>query len=108
MINVKLFIKNKNVIGFELSGHARYRKFGKDIVCSAVSLLSINTVNAIETMTEDLFECNVREKDGYLYLMMKSDISEQSQLLLNTFKLGVMNVQDEYGQKYINVEIKEV
>ena len=34
--------------GFDMSGHAGYDDIGKDIVCAAVSVLVINTLNSIE------------------------------------------------------------
>lgn len=37
--------------GFDMSGHAGYDDIGKDIVCAAVSVLVINTLNSIERFT---------------------------------------------------------
>ena len=34
--------------GFKLEGHAGSGEYGKDIVCAAISILSINTVNSLE------------------------------------------------------------
>ena len=49
MINVSLFEdSNKNVVGFEVSGHAEYADPGMDIVCSAVSALTITVINSVE------------------------------------------------------------
>lgn len=33
-----------------VTGHANFQEYGKDIVCAAVSAISIGMVNAIETM----------------------------------------------------------
>ena len=38
--------------GFDMSGHAGYDDIGKDIVCAAVSVLVINTLNSIERFTD--------------------------------------------------------
>ena len=35
------------IIGFKLTGHADSSPYGSDIVCSAVSALSISTVNGL-------------------------------------------------------------
>ena len=40
-------------IGFETSGHADYADEGYDIICAAVSALTVNAVNSVETFTED-------------------------------------------------------
>ena len=34
--------------GFVVSGHAGFAKAGKDIICSAVSVLTVTTVNALD------------------------------------------------------------
>ena len=43
--------------GFDMSGHAGYDDIGKDIVCAAVSVLVINTLNSIERFTDDKTSC---------------------------------------------------
>ena len=45
--------KNGIYKGFELSGHAGYAKNGADIVCAAISMLTTNTINSIETFTDE-------------------------------------------------------
>ena len=58
--------QNKNGIykGFELSGHAGYAKSGADIVCAAISMLTTNTINSIETFTDDFFSYEENEETG--------------------------------------------
>ena len=36
--------------GFDMSGHAGYDDIGKDIVCAAVSVLVINTLNSMSVL----------------------------------------------------------
>ena len=43
---------NGEVLGFKTYGHSGYADEGSDIVCSAISLLVINTINAIDTFTD--------------------------------------------------------
>ena len=40
-------------VGFRAYGHAGYDDEGYDIVCAAISVLTINTMNAIEAFTEE-------------------------------------------------------
>ena len=47
MIKAKVFWQGKRLIGFDLKGHADYAPEGKDIVCAAVSVLAITTVNSL-------------------------------------------------------------
>jgi len=36
-----------DICGFEMDGHAGFAEYGQDIVCAALSMLSINTINSI-------------------------------------------------------------
>lgn len=44
MINITVRYKKKKVKKVELTGHAGYQEYGKDIVCSAVSSIIYTTV----------------------------------------------------------------
>ena len=47
------FIRHKgNLESVELTGHAGSGEYGFDIVCAAVSTLSINFVNSLEVLAE--------------------------------------------------------
>ena len=54
MIHVTVYREFSKIeyIGFQTSGHAGYAPEGQDIVCAAASVLTINTINAIEQFTE--------------------------------------------------------
>lgn len=105
MIRVELYTKDSVPVGFRMSGHAGYRKAGKDIVCASASVLAINTVNAIGTFTDDDFDYST--DDGYLYLLITSGVSEESKLLLNALKLGLTAIYEEYS-KHLEIQYKEV
>ena len=51
-------IRNGKVIeeGFDITGHAGFAKAGEDIVCAAVSMLAINTINTLEKLLKQKFE----------------------------------------------------
>ena len=48
---------DKTYRGFSVSGHAGYENAGKDIICASVSALVINTVNAVDALTENVCAC---------------------------------------------------
>ncbi|PKM49735.1 MAG: ribosomal-processing cysteine protease Prp [Firmicutes bacterium HGW-Firmicutes-7] len=96
MVKVILLFKKDQLIGFEMLGHANFDDYGKDIVCASVSVLAINTVNSIETFTKDVFDCTVREKDGFIRFQLISNISEESKLLLSAFNLGIQGINQQY------------
>ena len=64
MTKIIFFKDNGKYIGFEAKGHSGFGFKGKDIVCSAISVLTINTINALtEINHEDVL---VDTKDGEL------------------------------------------
>ena len=54
MIRVTIYKNEKHqCVGFKAHGHAGFSEEGQDIVCAAVSVLTINTLNAIEKFADD-------------------------------------------------------
>lgn len=86
--------------GFRITGHADFADSGHDIICSAVSVLSVNAVNSIEQFTDDKFTFDI--KDGLLELHMES-VSDSSGLLLDSLALGIHGVADMYGNEYVDI-----
>ncbi|WP_113675017.1 ribosomal-processing cysteine protease Prp [Vallitalea guaymasensis] len=108
MITVNVFTSNEIINGFELSGHAGYSEYGKDIVCAALSVLTINAINSIENFTDDLYDCSTDEQIGYMSFKILDKVSDESHLLLKSMILGIESMIEEYGSDYITLDIKEV
>jgi hypothetical protein len=97
--------------GFEMKGHAEYSEEGSDIVCAAVSMLSINTANAIETLTDTPFKVTADEKNkGSLQLELPEGSDDKSGLLMESYELGIRGVMDAYNGKktYVSMKIAKV
>ncbi len=108
MINIIFYRKSDGTYkGFGMSGHAMFAKYGKDIVCSAVSVLAINTVNSVSELTNNKFDIE-KSKSGNLKFKFTSDPDEKGQLLLESLALGILGIEEEYGSKYLQVNFKEV
>ncbi len=109
MIKVTVYQNHSGVYcGFRMKGHAGFAAFGSDIVCSAVSVLVINTMNSIEQFTDDKFDGAVHnEKDVVSFDILSEPVSEAAGLLMDSLVLGLKAIQDEYGKKYINIRIKK-
>ncbi|MBO7364477.1 MAG: ribosomal-processing cysteine protease Prp [Lachnospiraceae bacterium] len=103
MIEVSALTDSEGVRkGFRVSGHSGYRSAGQDIVCSAVSVLAVNTVNSIEAFTKDTFESlAVNEEEGFFFAELK-EVSDASRLLLDSFFLGIEGICESYG-KYVKI-----
>ena len=110
MIKARIYRKNQKICGFEISGHAGYAQAGEDIVCSAVTVLCFNTVNAVEKFTDIPFKADMDEKrGGYLKVVfpLEGMEDERVQLLLQTLWLGLSGIETEYN-KYLTLKIEEV
>ena len=94
--------------GIVMEGHAGYAGEGEDIICAAVSALAINFYNSVETFTEDPFEGVAGQEDVQFDFRFTSDISPESQLLMNSLVLGLQNIEKDYGRTYIIIRFKEV
>ena len=67
MIDIEIRKSNSGCYtGFTVKGHAGFSDSGSDIVCSAVSMLVINTINSIEKFTSDEFDVKNDELKGVI------------------------------------------
>ncbi|MGN0435776.1 MAG: ribosomal-processing cysteine protease Prp [Wujia sp.] len=107
MIKATFYKNGDSYIGFSVIGHAGYENAGKDIVCAGVSTLTINTVNAIEALTENRIKIDVDDM-GSIKLRFIGDSDEQGQLLVKALELGMTGIMNDYGKKYVEVHYKEV
>ena len=92
----------------ECKGHAGYAEYGEDIVCAALSVLTINTVNSIKQLTEDKIKVFESENDGIIRMTFKDTPSKEADLLLKSFELGVKGISDQYGSKFLNIKFRRV
>lgn len=112
MIKVILKTKDKNIVGFQVSGHAGYAEYGKDIVCSAVSVLSINAINTLEEILKLKEEIKYYLEDNFIDLDLVTDKLDDkkmhdTQLTLKSFEMGITSVLKEY-QESVELYYKEV
>ena len=110
MVDVKLFYKsNGEISGFQIKGHADFAEKGKDIVCSAISVLAQTAVIGLgEYLQKSSFKYSI--DDGYLKCMLQSGLSTEenkaAQIILKTMYLGIKSIEEGYTS---NVRIvKEV
>ncbi len=92
-----------------ITGVTGYDEYGKDIVASALSVLSINTVNTFLELTNLDFEYNLKEykKLPYLEFYINKTRNKEaeliSRLLFDSFKLGVKDIEVNYGKEYVQL-----
>ena len=90
------------------SGHAGFADAGNDIVCAAVSVLVINTINSLEELAGETFETVTDEGAGFIHCDFTNPLQDKSIFLLDSLVFGLKNIEKEYGKKYLQVKFKEV
>jgi hypothetical protein len=89
------------ILGFECRGHSGYSQEGSDIVCAAVSALSIACSNSLVTVAG----CtpSVHEKDAYLSVSVSpQDMNHDTQVIFRVFEQGIQDIVHAYPQ-YISL-----
>ena len=108
MIDVIAFAKNGKYTGLKVSGHAGFDENGRDIVCAAVSVLTLNLANSIEIFCEDIISVEEDTENGLLAAEFKNKLSEKAKLLMDSLLLGLDGISKEYGKKYVTILRQEV
>ena len=107
MIQISIIRHNNEYSQIKAFGHAEYDDYGKDIICSAVSVLVINAANSLEKFTKDLVLAQTYE-DGTTEILLKKHPSKEAVLLIDSLVLGLEGIRNQYGKKYLSVDYKEV
>lgn len=102
MITIEIRKSKSGYTGFSSKGHAGYAEEGYDIICAAVSVLTVNTINSIEKLTDDAFQAEAA--DGMVrWKFTELPISKEAELLMDSLCLGLEDIQETYGKKYIKI-----
>ncbi len=105
MISISCVKSKRGYEEFTFKGHADFDVVGRDIVCSAVSVLFINTFNSIEKFTNDK-PSTLQEKD-FIKVTFPDSLSDKSKLLLDSMMLGLVEISKNYREN-ISLTVKEV
>ncbi len=95
MIDVYIRKSGRHYTGFHVTGHAGYAESGKDIVCAAVSALTITLYNSLN----ELADVPVMERQ---YIGQESPgllipcASDKTDLLIEQYKIGIEGVQEVF------------
>ena len=90
------------------SGHAMYDKKGRDIVCAAASVLVINTLNAIEKLTDTKVVASSDATNGNILAVFSEPLDGGARLLLDAMVMGLEEIKRQYGKRYISFQVREV
>ncbi|MEW9096664.1 MAG: ribosomal-processing cysteine protease Prp [Clostridiaceae bacterium] len=108
MIKAVFKKKRDNIVSFNIKGHANSVDDGYDLVCCAISAISITIANGITEVAK--VDADINTEDGFLSLSLEDQDSEQihkCQCLMETMLLGLKSVEKSYGE-YIKILVEEV
>ncbi len=104
-IKATIFKTHGKVYAFTVENH------GSSFVCAAVSMLVINTINAIDKFIDTDFTVDINEKDAVIHFeandTFKGIVNEQLEVLLSTLELGLTDTANNYSDD-ISLIIEEV
>lgn len=99
MIKVNVKRQNDKIYELVIKGHSGYDEIGKDIVCAAVSSMSITTINGIIALDDSI---DYEEKSGLLKIRVLRDTEINSKLLDNLVRM----LEELSIQYQKNIEIR--
>ncbi len=109
MIRIQIKHSSKGYEELICQGHADYSAAGSDVVCAAVSILTVNTVNAIEEFTKNPMENKAENaKGGLVHIFFPEGTEEKGSLLMDAYILGIKGIIGAYGKKYVTLTEKEI
>lgn len=79
----------------EISGHAGYAEYGKDIVCAGVTALTQTLIQSIDDLTDD--EIEYRISPGKVEVEYRN-LSEKSKTLVDSFFIGICLIAEEFPE----------
>jgi len=102
-------LKNGNIQGFGIRGHAGAAKNGEyDMVCAAISAVCYTALGGLEEL------CGVntyQESDGNLTMALPDNMADEAwaraQIILETMEIGLRQIENQYP-RHIQVSFKEV
>ncbi len=88
---------NNEIFGFKICNH------GEQLLCAAVSALTLNTVNSIDVIANEDYFCDFDEAGGFLELQVISlkdnKKAHNASLFLESLLLGLQSLEIEHKGK---------
>lgn len=97
---------DESIYEIKIRGHAGSAEYGQDLVCAAVSAISLGTVNAIEMVLRIALPAK-QGKSGFLHVNVpdeyEPEMAEKVQLLLEGMIASLRAVEMSNG-KYVRIQ----
>jgi hypothetical protein len=107
MISITIYRHDNQVVRVSSRGHAGFDEYGKDVVCAAVSMLFINTLNSLEVIAGDRYIDN-EVSPGVIDRSFPDGLSHDGSILMESMIMGLTETGKQYGSDYVTIDFKEV
>ena len=95
MIRVKFFVGNRQLKGFQISGHADFAENGEDIVCASVSSAAYMAANTVTDIIRA--DAEAAADDGAMTLLVKEPC-ERTETVLKGLELHLKELSKQYPE----------
>ena len=95
MIRVKFFVGNRQLKGFQISGHADFAESGEDIVCASVSSAAYMAANTVTDIIGA--DADAAADDGTMTLTL-NEPNERAETVLKGLELHLKELSKQYPE----------
>lgn len=104
MIKVKVRHAEGRIASFEASGHAGSARYGKDIVCAAVSAVTLTAIEGLRHVAGLDPQVVINDDTGFLSVDLGSDLANhEAQTILATMLAGLRAIAND-NPRYVMLE----
>ena len=100
MIHIKANRKDGKIVYLSVEGHANYDEEGKDIVCAAISAISVGGINALKQPKDFI----LKVEKGNVEISQKCKASEYDYQVLETMLIQLKTVEEIYSKEVQVIE----
>lgn len=98
-VSIKRDASHDELCEITVEGHALFAEYGKDIVCAAVSAVTINIINAVDAILG--VSLDTEQSDGLIVCRvpeLEDSVRSRVQLLLETLVYSLTSIAEAYPE----------
>lgn len=103
MIRISFYYQTNNIVQAEVTGHANFDQYGKDIVCAGVSAIVFGSLNALDNLVAQ-DDIKLVQTDNKIVITVLQPTND-NQMILKTMLWQLKTISEQYNKQ---VTIKEV
>ena len=100
MITVRYEIIEKDYTYLDITGHAQFAEYGRDLICASVSSIAFGLMNGLDGMEN----VTINEEDDHIEIINRSGSPKANDFMELTL-IQLKTIEESYGE-FIKVERK--